>query len=93
MECVNPRNEEKVNHRKLLDKYKKLKSDYFDAYLGLGLAALQSGQINKSIDNLTKALGINQSDRAYYSRGIAYYNQENYKEAVNDFKAAIEIVF
>ena len=69
----------------------KLKSDYFDAYLGLGLAALQSGQINKSIDNLTKALGINQSDRAYYSRGIAYYIQENYKEAVNDFSSALEV--
>ena len=54
---------------------------------------MYNGQYQLAIDNYTKCLKLETDDdaAAYYNRGIAYGNLENYTAAIADFTSAIRI--
>ena len=45
---------------------------------------------NNAISDLTKALELKPNDpKIHYSRGLAFYKNEMFKEAINDFKISL----
>ncbi|MBI5409977.1 MAG: tetratricopeptide repeat protein [Nitrospirae bacterium] len=62
------------------------------AFLSRGVAYLQTGQINKAIDDFRTVIGMNDDNiRAHFYRGIAYMSKDDYKSAVRDFDKTIEL--
>lgn len=64
--------------------------------LGNGTAQLQRGEYDAAVETLTKALGhekMRDSDRsdALMLRGQAYLEQEEYRKALDDLKASLEL--
>jgi tetratricopeptide (TPR) repeat protein len=53
-------------------------------------AYLMKGEIDKSIENLTKGISLYPSAFLYYKRGLIYELQQRYADAANDFSIAIE---
>ncbi len=45
----------------------------------------------KAIDDATQALAWSASDRAYFLRGVAYYNSGNWNAALADFNQALQV--
>ena len=58
----------------------------------LALAYDEVGESDKSIATYTKGIEIApMSYMMYFNRGVTYLGQEKYKEAISDFKSALEI--
>ena len=68
---------------------------YADAYYEQGLVFYKSMEYDRSIDDFTKALEINPTDKenhkVYYMRGRSYMGNRRYNAAINDFTKALEI--
>ncbi len=66
----------------------------------MGIARVLEGQpiapdrawdYSKAIDDATQALAWAVSDRAYFLRGVAYYNSSNWNAALADFNQALQL--
>ena len=90
MECFNPRNEEKVNQIKSLDKYKKLKSDYFLQTVFNNLEKKKSFGIIKYNKNIKKRINISIKDYKEFSENYSSIELE-IKPANNKFGQFINI--
>ena len=64
----------------------------WELYLGIGLAFLDLGHVEKAIETFTTALTVYQRvPGLLHYRGVAYNSLGEYEKAVADFSAAIEL--
>lgn len=72
---------------------KALKLDKSEWYIWdtRGEIYLNLGQLDKSISDLTKAIGIEEHDNSYYLRGLAYLKQGNKTKGCKDLSKAGEL--
>ncbi|MGL4608396.1 MAG: tetratricopeptide repeat protein [Trueperaceae bacterium] len=81
--------------REAVPAYERALQDYpeSDTILNnLGYAHLLLGRMDLALENLNKAVSIDSSnDQAYLNLGLAYYNLNNFTDAVKAFDAALAI--
>lgn len=62
------------------------------AYLTRGNAYARQGELDRAIDDFTKAIRRNSRGlAAYYNRGNAYFAQENFDQAIVNYSQAISL--
>jgi tetratricopeptide (TPR) repeat protein len=62
-----------------------------NAYWCRGSEYSKSGQYDKAIEDLTKAIELGPSDITYHSRGCAYGMADKYNAALSDFETALRL--
>ena len=63
-----------------------------DTYYQRGLVHAQNGELDKAIEDYTKAIALKPDYAdAYYNRGIAYRLKGDYERAIEDYTKAIEL--
>lgn len=67
--------------------------DMGEAYVNRGAAAVGARRYNDGLTDLNKAidLGIEEPEKAYYNRALAYEGLDNMKAAYFDYQKAIEL--
>jgi len=74
------------------DRVISLKSDYFDAYLGRGMAWAYSDHLDNALRDLTRAVELRPtSSVAFLDRAQVYRGLKNYQASLNDATRAINI--
>ncbi len=59
-------------------------------YESIGKSYLEDGNLNKAIENLKYALGLNASGASlHYNLGTAYFRKKEYKSALEEFKKSL----
>ena len=69
------------------------KPDLGEAYVNRGAAHVGSRRYNEGLVDINKALelGVNEPEKAYYNRALAYEGLDNLKAAYFDYQKAVEI--
>lgn len=69
------------------------KPDLGEAYVNRGAAAVGNRRFAEGLSDLNKAieLGIDEPEKAYYNRALAYEGLDNMKAAYFDYQKAIEL--
>jgi tetratricopeptide (TPR) repeat protein len=69
------------------------KPDLGEAYVNRGAAAVGQHRYREGLDDLNKAieLGIDEPEKAYYNRALAYEGLDDMKAAYFDYQKAIEL--
>jgi tetratricopeptide (TPR) repeat protein len=70
-----------------------LRSDLAEAYVNRGAAKIGGHHFAEALDDLNKALamGVNEPEKAYYNRALAYEWLDNPKAAWLDYNKALEL--
>lgn len=67
-----------------------LDPEYAEAWLRLGLARSETGQIEEAFEDLTRSLRLNPTADAYAYRGLVLLRQGDYKSARRDLDRALQ---
>lgn len=75
------------------DRAVETKPDLGEAYVNRGAAAVGSRRFADGLDDLNKAiaLGVDEPEKAYFNRALAYEGLDNMKAAYFDYQKAIEL--
>jgi len=71
----------------------KLKPDMGEAYINRGAASVGQHRYREGLDDLNKALelGVDEPEKAYYNRALAYEGLDDLKAAYFDYQKAVEL--
>ena len=70
-----------------------LRGDLGEAYVNRGAAALGQHKFREGLNDLNKALelGVEEPEKAYYNRALAYEGLDDLKAAYFDYQKAVEL--
>lgn len=61
------------------------------AWINRAILVFEAGQVDAAVDDLTRALALEENAAVLYNRGIAYQSQERWSAAIEDFTAALAL--
>jgi len=82
------------NYEKSIKNYEKalsLNAKVEYTYYNLSLNYITLGKFDLAIENASKAIEFGQNASNYFSRGAAFYYNENFKSAIQDFEKSLEL--
>ena len=70
----------------------KIKSDYFDAYINLGIYWDNKDEFDKALPQFKKAIQIQPKNaHGYFTLANSLYNNKKWEEAINNYRVALKL--